>query len=134
MKGECSLPTCGLKDGLNCDLGHFRPGDCTHFKSVSPQPVDVVGETSVEGDESGQRLPWTGRAFGLNDIMLVSARAPVSLIGLIGPFNSGKTTFLTSLFAHFSETGLVGKHSFAGSYTIDAWSRLKSYTEWPAAK
>jgi len=66
-------------------------------------------------------------------MMLVSARSSSSLVGLIGPFKSGKTSFLTSLFVHFAESGIVGNFSFAGSYTIDAWARLKQYTVWPAA-
>ena len=132
MKGKCSLPDCGLKDGLTCELGHRVLEECPHFKTVPDEAAEQVSGVLADIG-SGQRLPWTGRAFGLSDMMLVSARSPSSLVGLIGPFDAGKTTFLTALFVHFSKTGIVENHSFAGSYTIDTWAHLKQYTEWPAA-
>jgi hypothetical protein len=132
MKGKCLLPDCGLKDGLACEIGHLDFTKCPKFEAVADTATDQI-QGVVDDDGSGQRLPWTGRAMGLSDMMLVSARSSSSLVGLIGPFNAGKTSFLTSLFAHFSKTGTVSNFSFAGSYTIDAWDRLRQHTEWPAA-
>src|SRR5438876_1210069 len=123
MRGKCSLPDCGLKYGLACELGHSELSKCPHFQAVAEDAADPTVDV-VASDGSGQRLPWTGRALGLSDMMLVSARSPSSLIGLIGPFNAGKTSFLTSLFVHLADSGIVGGFSFAGSYTIDAWALL----------
>jgi hypothetical protein len=64
---------------------------------------------------------------------LVSARSSAKLIGLVGPFNAGKTGFLAALFAHFAKVGIVGPFSFAGSYTLQAWARLRQFTEWPTS-
>jgi hypothetical protein len=65
-------------------------------------------------------------------MMLASARSSSILVGLIGPFDAGKTGFLTALFTHFAQSALVLPFSFAGSYTLQAWMRLKQYTSWPA--
>jgi len=120
-----------VKDGLTCEDGYPELAKCPNFSVVkdeaaAPEP-DMVND-----DETGQRLPWTGRALGLSDMMLVSARSSPTLVGLIGPFNAGKTAFLTSLFVHFAESGLIGPFSFSGSYTLQAWARLKQYTVWPS--
>jgi hypothetical protein len=131
MRGKCSLPDCGLKDGLACDLGHIDLAECPHFKAVSNEVVDDNSGVLAD-DGSGQRLPWSGRALGMSDMMLVSARSVPHLAGLIGFFNAGKTSFLTSVFVHFAKSGIVNKHCFAGSYTLEGWERLKQPTEWPA--
>ena len=53
------------------------------------------------------------------------------MVGLIGPYNAGKTAFLTSLFVNFAKSAQIGSFSFAGSYTLQSFSHLKQYTEWP---
>src|SRR5688572_17732436 len=103
MKGSCLLPECGLKDGLACELGHIEFIQCPHFKPGTPDLAQDVG--ALVEDASGQRLPWTGRGLGLNDVILVSGRSAANLIGLVGPFSAGKTSFLTALFAHFAKSG-----------------------------
>jgi hypothetical protein len=130
MKGKCALPDCGVKDGLTCEEGHSELAKCPNFHAVNEEPTSHESGI-VTDDETGQRLPWTGRALGLSDMMLVSARSSPVLVGLIGPFDAGKTGFLTALFAHFARSPTVGAYSFAGSYTLQAWTRLKQYTSWP---
>jgi hypothetical protein len=130
MSGKCSLPECGYKDGLACELGHIDFADCPHF-SLSNEAT-VEDESAKTEPAIGHRLPWSGRALGLSDMMLVSGRSPTRLVGLIGPFNAGKTSFLTSLFTHLAKTAIVNESAFAGSYSVDAWAQLKRYTQWPA--
>lgn len=129
-KGSCSRADCAVKEDMPCEMGHVDFLQCPHFteaKDQAPLPDPLL----APDDSSGQRLPWTGRALGLNDMLLASSRSSTTLVGLIGPFNAGKTAFLTSLFVHFAKTGVVGAHSFAGSFTLQAWARLKHPTVWP---
>jgi hypothetical protein len=131
MNGKCSQPDCGVKEGLTCELGHFELIDCPHFvKNTDETQPPQAG--LLHSEPFGHRLPWSGRALGLSDMMIASARSSPTLVGLIGPYNAGKTAFLTSLFVHFAETAQIGRFSFAGSYTLQAWSHLKHYTTWPA--
>jgi Double-GTPase 2 len=130
MKGKCALPNCGVKDGLTCEDGYADLAKCPNFSVVNGELTGPEAGV-VNDDGTGQRLPWTGRALGLSDMMLVSARSSPTLIGLIGPFNAGKTAFLTSLFVHFAQSGLIAPFSFSGSYTLQAWARLRQYTVWP---
>ena len=133
MKGTCSKTDCGLKDGLGCDLGHPDWSTCPHFQETADGAA-IAELGGLADDTSGQRLPWTGRALGLNDLSLASARAPAHLVGLVGPFNAGKTGFLTSIFAHLAKAGGIGSRLFAGSFTLEGWKRLKHYTVWPNAR
>lgn len=132
MKGTCKKSDCAIAHDLPCELGNPRPTDCAHFQPAAMDVADPAREV-VTDDPVGLRLPWTGRGLGVNDIGLASARSPADLVGVIGPHNAGKTALLTAMFAHFSRTGLIGEHSFAGSFTLQAWLRLKQYTAWPAA-
>lgn len=131
MKGNCSKPDCAVKHDLPCEMGHADPKQCSHY-STQAQESAVPATDSVPDDGSGQRLPWTGRALGVNDMMLASSRSPSHLVGLVGPFNAGKTGFLTAMFTHFAKKGSVGDSLFAGSYTLQGWTRLKQYTVWPS--
>jgi hypothetical protein len=134
MKGSCSLKDCGLHEGLGCEMGHSDFTQCPHFEEKQPQAINAAAppDIGITNSDDGQRLPWTGRAIGLSDILLVSGRSSCDLIGLVGPHNAGKTAFLTALFAHFSKLGNVDGYSFAGSYSLSAWAHLKQYTQWPA--
>jgi hypothetical protein len=129
MNGRCSNAECGVRDGLTCELGHIHFQQCTHF-TAEPNGAGR-GSSKTDEKEGSHRLPWTGRSFGLGDVILASARSSPLLVGLIGPFNTGKTAFLTSMYAYFCQSGIVGEYSFAGSYTLSAWEHLKGYGHWP---
>jgi hypothetical protein len=112
-------------------MGELDPTKCRHFTGGQDDET-TTSPGSPSEDTSGQRLPWTGRALGLNDMSLVSARTSTELIGLVGPFKSGKTGLLTALFAHLAKAGSVGAFAFAGSFTLQGWQRLRDYTVWPS--
>lgn len=132
MKGTCNRSDCAIKQDLPCEMGHPREADCPHFQSAASDAAEPTGSAPAD-DATGLRLPWTGRGLGLSDMALASARSPAQLVGLIGPYNAGKTALLTAMFTHFSQTALVDGYAFAGSFTLHGWSRLKRYTTWPDA-
>jgi len=131
MKDKCAQPDCGVPEGLSCEIGHTELAECPNFRKANADEP-IPGSIDVNVQDLGQRLPWSGRALGLSDLMLASARSSPTLVGLIGPYSAGKTAFLTSIFVHFAASGAVGPFEFAGSYSLEAWSQLKHYTEWPS--
>jgi hypothetical protein len=126
-----------VRDDLPCELGLRDFKACPHYTegTVAPGAADGTTATNTEAiddDAFAQRLPWTGRALGLADMALVSSRSPARLVGLIGPFNAGKTGLLTAMFSHFAKTGSAGDFDFAGSFTLHGWSELRHHTAWPS--
>lgn len=125
----CSDPKCGIQDGLTCHKGWTNLSDCPSFVKV-PSDETKSEEGNLVAPE-GRRLPWSGRALGTEDMTMVAARSPTSLIGLIGVRDAGKTAFLSSLFSHFSTVGTLAGHAFSGSLTLGGWDELRKPTEWP---
>lgn len=136
MTGTCRRADCGINEGLPCEMGLRNYEDCPEYVAASSRESSATTSPtrtdSTADTEHAQRLPWTGRGLGMADIVLVSARGPARLVGLIGPFNAGKTALLTAIFTHFARTGIVTDFAFSGSFTLHAWMQLRHYTTWPS--
>lgn len=117
---------------MPCEMGTRDFRSCPHFQAGTESAAAVESSTETPDDGSGLRLPWTGRGLGLADMTLASSRGPARLVGLIGPFNAGKTGLLTAIYAHFATKGVVAGYDFAGSFTLQGWSQLKDHTTWPS--
>jgi len=85
----CAQPHCYPKD-TGCQMGN-RPDECPHFK----RNADEKTETRVE-PSGGEGVPWTGDAFGLDDMAWLASRQRPLLYAPIGAHNTGKTTFLAA--------------------------------------
>ncbi len=132
MNGTCKRPDCDVPSGMQCEMGTRDFRSCPHFQAGTDSASTVESSTETLDDGSGLRLPWTGRGLGLADMTLASSRGPARLVGLIGPFNAGKTGLLTATYAHFATKGVVAGYDFAGSFTLQGWSQLKDHTTWPS--
>lgn len=99
-----------------------RVSECPHFKWNG----DEKTETPVM-PSGGEGVPWTGSAFGLDDIAWLASRQRPLLYAPIGGHNVGKTTFLASLYIGLCRGVLPDKHEFIGSYTFGGWEKLASY-------
>ncbi len=117
---------------MPCEMGTRDFRTCPYFQIGTEPASGAESSTETPDDGSGLRLPWTGRGLGLADMTLASSRGPARLVGLIGPFNAGKTGLLTAIFAHFATKGVVDSYNFAGSFTLQGWSQLKDHTTWPS--
>src|SRR4051794_820300 len=78
---------CGEPDYRNC-INHI-----SHSAAEIEQKKDIV--TSKAEDET---IEWSGTAIGSLDVELLSSRKRPFIIGVIGHYNSGKTTFLATLY------------------------------------
>jgi len=135
MSHRCEKTDCWIESLHQCDQGIKDFTKCPHYQFIADSNgAGAAGPKKKPEPEDGTRLPWTGRALGTGDVSLVSARSPTTLVGLIGPYSSGKTTFLTSMFLHFAKTGEIKGQSFAGSISLQGWENLVAHTKWPEAK
>lgn len=131
MNGTCSKPGCGVADGVGCENGEPVLKNCPHYLGAKDTNTIAPETSESPADEAGLRLPWTGRALGVNDLILASARSQTELIALVGPYNAGKTALLTALFVRLAKAGVIVGHRFAGSFSLEGWARLRDYTKWP---
>jgi hypothetical protein len=132
MSESCKRADCDIAHDMPCEMGVRDHRQCQYYSGGAEATTAVKPTPESADDGSGFRMPWTGRGLGLADLTLASSRGPACLVGLIGPFNAGKTSLLTSIYLHFAQTGLVGSHGFAGSFTLPAWNQLKDHTQWPS--
>jgi hypothetical protein len=120
MKKECPIEYCHAP-ATSCNEGHDKPNACPHYK-------EYAAKESEKGvvDES-YNFPWTGNSLGLENINLITTFSKPSLIGLIGPFSSGKTTILATSYLVLFNGFDLGNYNFAGSLTLDGWEKISSY-------
>lgn len=94
--------------------------ECPHYKKVPESPA-------ANREEAGHLVfPWTGNSLGQVALEFVAARSPTKLIGLLGPANAGKTTFLIVLYLLLSRGNRPKGRTFAGSFTLQGWENLAS--------
>jgi hypothetical protein len=69
-------------------MGEDDPKACAFFKA------DQAVTTNYMVKELKAPLPWGGNVFGVADLSYLASIARPRLVGLVGPQNAGKTTFL----------------------------------------
>lgn len=110
------IPELGQNDG--CFLGHSPVMKCPHYKG-NTQPAD-----NVRVDTDHVAVGWYGSAFGMRDLDVVAARGKQHIVGIVGPQNSGKTSFLAALYLMLSHGDRLNQMTFAGSYTFNGWEKI----------
>ncbi len=125
MTGHCQQNHCYPDSG--CALGEVNKTRCEHWiaAGTSEQETSPPASTSPAGD-----VPWSGRPLGTQDLVQVAARGPVRVIGVIGPAEAGKTTFLMYLYLLLQKGHELASGCFAGSFTLGAWEALAGYARW----
>jgi hypothetical protein len=121
---DCSRPTCFVPD-TGCDLGHISLADCPAWTSRN--------EAATEAPKASEHglLPWSGRALGLSDLVFLAGRARPFVVGVVGPYNAGKTTLLAAWYL-LTGRGAVCKRDrqFAGSYSLAGWESVAGSLRW----
>jgi hypothetical protein len=114
---SCSQPGCPLGVSGRCLEGFDPPSTCPYQTKQDVPPDEVA--TYVAQDLVD--LP-SGEALTERQAAEVSREDLSKVIIVAGPFNSGKTTILTSLFEAFQEAPL-GNFQFRGSRTLFGFER-----------
>lgn len=122
----CYAPDATCRDGeddlLKCEYWlKGRDSEGAEMTLTEDEPAEGAHVT---------RLPWSGNTLGLADLEFVASRHRPHVVGIAGPQNAGKTTFLAMVYlllrrGHFPAVG-----QFAGSYSLGGWEQLARYFEW----
>lgn len=108
----CPNSGCQLATSARCLEGFDPPEGCP-FQSNSLQVTD---ETRAYVSQELVDLP-SGEALTGLQASEVAASGPTKLVVIAGPYGSGKTTILTSVFEAFQEAPFAN-YSFRGSRTL----------------
>ena len=137
---KCGLETCIDPEEIGCNRGHEFLEECPHWDSNAdevrvegdgdPSRVSVASQAATDNHTRQLHLPWNGNSLGLLDLELATACNQVILLGVIGAYNSGKTSLLTLLYLlmQHGEQSTIG--SFAGSLTLVGWENLAANFRW----
>lgn len=115
---RCNNPDCTLPDG----------GRCARL-SEFPEPLadcpDLARETKSTSDAPSTTAPWSGRHLDPTEAARLLWRTPARLVGVLGPYNAGKTCLMTSFFLQLAN-GQRGTfpYRFASSLTLHGFREL----------
>jgi hypothetical protein len=119
MASLCKKPHCFVPEDP-CLMGEDDPKSCTFFRmDQATTTTDVVKEIVAP-------LPWGGNVFGVADLSYLASIARPRLVGLVGPQNAGKTTFLATLYLLLNAGNAVPGFRFARSLTLGGWEAIAS--------
>ncbi len=121
MTGKCKIAECGAPE-IPCHNG------CEDFTTCPNFIAEIVEKKTKKGklttDEKKSNLNWTGQAFSLDELSLISSRTSPALIGIVGKADAGKTTFLAMIYTLLLNGRTFKEFNFAGTKTILGWDEL----------
>lgn len=104
--------------------------DCAEWKKASKNVEMQLGELSGQPDV---RVPWSGSALGLSDLISLTPRSRHMLVGVLGAHDSGKTTMLIGAYLRLLQGRHFGDATFAGSRTLGALESLAAWVRFQDA-
>jgi hypothetical protein len=132
----CTNPDCGLPQGGRCaqaatieDPLRACPDLVRDPEAAAPestQAAEQVTDSSGGTPQESEPAPWSGRHLTLADAGRVMGSSPCRVITIVGPYDSGKTSFLTSVFLQMANGGARSTfdYAFAGSSSLHGLSTL----------
>jgi len=121
MSGICKIAECGAPE-VPCHNGCEDYRTCPNF--ISGITVKKKINEKIKTEKKKSNLNWSGQAFSINDISLVSSRTSPILIGIVGKADAGKTTFLAMVYTLLLNGKRLKDYGFAGTKTILSWDEL----------
>ena len=122
----CPNPDCRVAETGKCVEGFQNVSECPHQKLTSK-----ISETQADAADNAETIPEKGRNYvsiASGDLLTIDEANDVlcesvsRVITVIGPHDSGKTTFILSLYNAFQHS-TFGDWSFGGSFTLPAFEQ-----------
>jgi hypothetical protein len=138
---KCALPTCIDPQEIGCNRGSEFLNDCPHWKegsgvqansanSQESSSMATVAKIESPDEDRLLHLPWTGNSLGTGDIEIATACNRITMIGVVGPYNSGKTSLLALIYLLIQRGEQSDIAKFAGSWTLIGWEILAANFRW----
>lgn len=104
-------------------MGALTPDACPTWTASAQESAPDIDSGSLHE----ARVPWSGSALGLSDLLMLLPRTQHLLIGVLGAHDAGKTTMLTANYLLMLQGRCLADATFAGSRTLGAWESLASW-------
>lgn len=94
------------------------------------QKEDAGTESDIDSKQTKNdclTIPWSSNVLGQRDLSLLSRVRHPFIIGVVGEYNAGKTTFLGALYLLLRQGKSIGDFAFGGSYTLLGWERIATF-------
>ena len=122
----CAEPKC--RPEIGCDLGEDELKNCPNWRAAARRSAPDSEANQAEIQESV--LPWSGNAFGLEALSFVAGRSNPTVVAIVGPYNSGKTTLLAAWYLLTTLGQFPNQLCFSGSYTLGGWEAISHRLRW----
>jgi GTPase SAR1 family protein len=128
---SCELSECTIGTTLKCLKSYVEPKECPHYKTgIDFGSNDIPSNESTLNNGIKARLFPAGNEMGTEEANFIMRSRYAYLVAILGPTNSGKTCFLTSLYLHLS-LGTIPQYLFAGSETLPGFEiRARGLRKW----
>ncbi len=123
MAGQCSISHCFAD--TPCVLGHVDKSECERYVPIAERAHDAHANEA-------HNVPWNGTTAGTADVAYLASRGRPRIIGVLGPHDAGKTTFLTMFYSLVLGTDSIRNRLVAGSHTLGGWEAIAHHMRWSA--
>ncbi|MFZ2989506.1 TRAFAC clade GTPase domain-containing protein [Ideonella sp.] len=117
----CSNPDCRIAQDGRCVEGFLEPAVCSHYGKALVIVDGKALDTPKLSVRPGIKLPGADALPNAAAQALLRER-PCTVIALIGPHESGKTSLIGGIY-DLLQYDKVGNYAFAGSTTLHAFER-----------
>jgi|GEM_PF-253503 len=136
-ENACSESFCDDPENEGCNRGNLL-ADCKFYRKgtrrTKANSIKSSEDDSADPDDRSLRLPWTGNTLGLRDLERIVTVTMPKLIGVVGPFNSGKTTLLSLMYLLLERGQALKVGAFAGSASLAGWGNIAANLRWKASE
>lgn len=117
---QCANPDCQVAKDGRCVEGIVELQSCPHYGRAVLLVETIAPEASLAVNR-GVRLP-DAEALSVIGAQALLRNQPCSVIAIIGPHESGKTSLIGGVY-DLLQRGPIGGYAFAGSTTLHAFER-----------
>ena len=113
IKGKCNNPDCTVSETGTCLEAHSDPKQCPNYSLLEndiegESAPEATDDTNIAKEESFLRQFHSGNELGTLDAAEIMQKSYSHLIGILGFYNAGKTSFLSSLYL-LASNGKIGR-------------------------
>lgn len=122
---KCKNTECFVHDTGKCYKMIDPPDQCSEY-IASNQAEPSAPKSKTPRGENGNSIPvpWDGNVLTPENIGVLSMSSSPIIIGLVGNYKAGKTSYLATLFTLLLNKHRIDGFQFSGSLTIEAWDTL----------